>query len=472
MSQTYDIVVIGAGPGGYEAAIKAAQLEKKVALIEKNAVGGTCLNRGCIPTKALMHSAHLLEEMKNCEELGIKAEQVSVDFGQLHERKSQVVGQLQDGICQLLKANKIDLIQGKAVITEPGQIKVTTEEENLEISADKILIATGSVPSRPPIPGLDLLGVVTSDEILEGAGKEFSHLIIIGGGVIGIELATVYEALGTKVTVIEAMKQILPNLDKEISRNMAMILKKKDVDVHTGAMVKQVAECDGGLAVTYEEKGKEVTVEGDGVLVSIGRRANIEGLFEGEPLVETERGAIVVDENFKTSVDGIYAIGDVVCRNIQLAHVASAQGISTVCHMFGVESELDLSLVPSCIYTSPEIAAVGMTADQAKEAGIAAKESKFLMSANGKSLISREERSFIKVLFEEESHRIIGANMMCARATDMISEFSLAIEKKMTLEDMASIIRPHPTYAEGITEAVEAGLGCSIHSAPARKPRK
>ncbi|MCI5597608.1 MAG: dihydrolipoyl dehydrogenase [Lachnospiraceae bacterium] len=472
MSQTYDIVVIGAGPGGYEAAIKAAQLEKKVALIEKNAVGGTCLNRGCIPTKALMHSAHLLEEMKNCEELGIKAEQVSVDFGQLHERKSQVVGQLQDGICQLLKANKIDLFQGKAVITEPGQIKVTTEEENLEISADKILIATGSVPSRPPIPGLDLPGVVTSDEILEGAGKEFSHLIIIGGGVIGIELATVYEALGTKVTVIEAMKQILPNLDKEISRNMAMILKKKDVDVHTGAMVKQVAECDGGLAVTYEEKGKEVTVEGDGVLVSIGRRANIEGLFEGEPLVETERGAIVVDENFKTSVDGIYAIGDAVYRNIQLAHVASAQGISTVCHMFGVESELDLSLVPSCIYTSPEIAAVGMTADQAKEAGIAAKESKFLMSANGKSLISREERSFIKVLFEEESHRIIGANMMCARATDMISEFSLAIEKKMTLEDMASIIRPHPTYAEGITEAVEAGLGCSIHSAPARKPRK
>lgn len=472
MCQAYDIIVIGAGPGGYEAAIKAAQLGKKTAVIEKNAVGGTCLNRGCIPTKALMHSTHLLEELKTCEELGVKAEQVSVDFEKLHERKSQVVGQLQDGIKQLLKANKIESIEGEATIAGPGQVKVKTAEETISLSAEKILIATGSVPSKPPIPGLDLPGVVTSDEILEDKGREFKHLIIIGGGVIGIELATVYEALGTKVTVIEAMKQILPNLDKEVSRNMAMILKKKGVDVHTAAMVKQVDSSADGLIVTYEEKGKDVTAEGDGVLVAIGRRANIEGLFENEPFVEVERGAIVVDDDFKTSVDGIYAIGDVVYRNIQLAHVASAQGIAAVCRMFGEANETNLNLVPSCIYTSPEIAAVGITADQAKEAGIEAKESKFLMSANGKSLISREERSFIKVLYEGESQKIIGVSMMCARATDMISEFTLAMEKGMTLTDMASIIRPHPTYAEGITEAVEAGLGCSIHSAPARKPRK
>lgn len=472
MCQTYDIVVIGAGPGGYEAAIKAAQLGKKTAVIEKKAVGGTCLNRGCIPTKALMHSTHLLEELKTCEELGIKVEQAAVDFAKLHERKAQVVGQLQDGIRQLLKANKIDSIEGTATITEPGKVTVKTNEETINLAADKILIATGSVPSKPPIPGLDLPGVVTSDEILEEQGKEFKHLIIIGGGVIGIELATVYEALGTKVTVIEAMKQILPNLDKEVSRNMAMILKKKGVDVHTSAMVKQVEASADGLTVTYEEKGKDVTAEGDGVLLAIGRRANIEGLFEGEPLVDVERGAIVVGEDFKTSVDGIYAIGDVVYRNIQLAHMASAQGITAVCKMFGEAGEINLNLVPSCIYTSPEIAAVGMTADQAKEAGINAKESKFLMSANGKSLISREERSFIKVLYEEDTKKIIGANMMCARATDMISEFTLAIEKGMTLTDMASIIRPHPTYAEGITEAVEAGLGCSIHSAPAKRPRK
>jgi dihydrolipoamide dehydrogenase len=472
MCQTYDIVVIGAGPGGYEAAIKAAQLGKKTAVVERRDVGGTCLNRGCIPTKALMHSSHILEELKTCEELGISAENVAVDFGKLQERKTQVVGQLRDGVKQLLKANKIDVFEGSATITAPGKVSVKTAEETVALETGKILIATGSVPSKPPIPGLDLPGVVTSDEILEDEGRAFENLVIIGGGVIGIELASVYEALGTKVTVIEAMKQILPNLDKEVSRNMAMILKKRGVDVHTASMVKQVEASEGGLKVTYEEKGKDLSVEGDGVLVAIGRRANIEGLFEGEPLVNVERGAIVVGEDFQTSVEGIYAIGDVVYRNIQLAHMASAQGITAVCKMFGEAGEINLDLVPSCIYTSPEIAAIGMTADQAKEAGIKASESKYLMSGNGKSIISREERSFIKVLYEEESKKIIGASMMCARATDMISEFTLAIEKGMTLQDMSSIIRPHPTYAEGITEAVEAGLGCSIHSAPARKLKK
>ncbi len=472
MTQTrdhYDLIVIGAGPGGYEAAIRAAQLGKKTGLIEGRQVGGTCLNRGCIPTKALMHTVHLFQEMCTCEELGIHGENVAVDFGGLHRRKNQVVNRLRDGILQLLKANKITLLQGCGRLEGRGAVRVVKEDgEICSVTADKILIATGSVPSLPPIPGLELEGVVTSDAVLEGEGLDSEKLIIIGGGVIGIELASVYAGLGRKVTVIEAAEQILPNLEKELSRSMAMILKKKGVKIHTAASVKKVEKAESGreLAVVFEEKGKEGREVGDSVLVSTGRKANIEGLFKGKPPLETERGAIVVDESFETTMEGVYAIGDVVFGNIQLAHAASAQGIHAVCRMFGEHSDTNLSLIPSCIYTSPEVATVGMNLEQAKKAGIEAKECKFLMTANGKSLISREERSFIKVTYSQETKKILGAAMMCARATDMISEFSIAIAKGLTLEDMASIVRPHPTYAEGITEAVEAGLGGGIHSAP------
>ena len=466
--EKYDLAVIGAGPGGYEAAIRAAQLGKKVALVERGQVGGTCLNRGCIPTKAMMYSTHLYEEMKACEELGIYAENIRVDFTGLHKRKEAVVSQLRDGIGQLLKANKITVLEGFGILSGRGTVEVRTEDkEPYQIQADRILIAAGSVPSLPPVPGLDLEEVVTSDEILEGEGRDFQNLIIIGGGVIGIELAAVYAGLGRKVTVIEAAKQILPNLEKELSRSMTMILKKRGVEIHTSALVEKVEKSENEISVFFEEKGKQAAVTGDGVLVSTGRRANTEGLFSPGMEIKMERGAILVDENFQTSEEGIYAIGDVVYRNIQLAHVASAQGILAVCRMFDEPCETNLSLIPSCIYTSPEIGTVGMDLEQAKAAGIDAKESKFLMTANGKSLISREERSFIKVVYEEESKKILGAVMMCARATDMISEFSLAIAKGMTLQDMASIVRPHPTYVEGITEAVEAGLHGAIHSAPA-----
>lgn len=467
MTQNYDLIVIGAGPGGYEAAIRAAQLGKKVALVENRQVGGTCLNRGCIPTKALMHSTHLYEEIKTCQELGIQAENIKMDFAGLHRRKEQVVSQLRDGIGQLLKANKITVLDGCGKLVGKGIVEVAQkEEERLQITADKILIATGSVPALPPIPGLDIEGVVTSDQILEGEGRDFQHLIIIGGGVIGIELAAVYAGLGKKVTVIEAAKQILPNLEKELSRSMAMILKKRGIEIHTAASVQRLERAGQNISVLFEEKERTLEVTGDGVLVSTGRKANVEGLFAEEITAEMERGAIIVDEKFETSIGGVYAIGDVVYRNIQLAHVASAQGISAVCRMFDEPCEINLSLIPSCIYTSPEISTVGMDLEQAKAAGIDAKESKFLMTANGKSLISREERSFIKVVYEAESKKILGAVMMCARATDMISEFSLAIAKGFTLEDMASIVRPHPTYVEGITEAVEAGLHGAIHGAP------
>lgn len=464
MEQQYNLVVIGAGPGGYVAAIKAAQLGMKVAVVENREVGGTCLNRGCIPTKTLMHSAHLYHEVKNFEAVGLKVEGLSYDIKKIHERKEEVVDKLRTGISQLFKANKIDFISGTATITDKNTILVQKDEEKTEVKTEKILIATGSKPAKPPIEGLTLPNVVTSDEMLSMSDKVYNKLLIIGGGVIGVEFATVYNSLGCEVVIVEAMDRILPTMDKEISQSMAMSLKKKGIKIHTSAMVEKISE-ENGLTCYYTEKGKAQTETADGILVSIGRRANTENLFADGFDIEMERGCVVVNEKFQTSVEGIYAIGDVI-KGIQLAHVASAEGIVAVENMVGKEPSIDLNVVPSCIYTNPEISAVGITADEAKAKGIKVKTGKFIMSANGKSLIAMDERGFIKVVFDEETDVILGAQLMCARATDLISEFTTAIVNKLTSEQLSSVIRPHPTYVEAVTEAIESANGCSIHTAP------
>lgn len=464
MEQQYNLVVIGAGPGGYVAAIKAAQLGMKVAVVENREVGGTCLNRGCIPTKTLMHSAHLYHEVKNFEAVGLKVEGLSYDIKKIHERKEEVVDKLRTGISQLFKANKIDFISGTATITDKDTILVQKDEEKTEVKTEKILIATGSKPAKPPIEGLTLPNVVTSDEMLSMSDKVYNKLLIIGGGVIGVEFATVYNSLGCEVVIVEAMDRILPTMDKEISQSMAMSLKKKGIKIHTSAMVEKISE-ENGLTCYYTEKGKAQTETADGILVSIGRRANTENLFEDGFDIEMERGCVVVNEKFQTSVEGIYAIGDVI-KGIQLAHVASAEGIVAVENMVGKEPSIDLKVVPSCIYTNPEISSVGITADEAKAKGIKVKTGKFIMSANGKSLIAMDERGFIKVVFDEETDVILGAQLMCARATDLISEFTTAIVNKLTSEQLSSVIRPHPTYVEAVTEAIESANGCSIHTAP------
>lgn len=460
MAESYDLIVIGAGPGGYVAAIKAAQLGMKTAVVENRQVGGTCLNRGCIPTKTLMHTAHLLHQMKSCEKLGLHVEGVSCDYKALHVRKEEVTAQLRKGIESLFQANKIDLISGSGVITGPGTVRV----EDTEYAAKKILAATGSVPARPPIPGLDLPGVVTSDELLSSDAL-YNRLVIIGGGVIGVELATIYSALGCEVTIIEAMPRILPTMDKEISQNLSMILKKRSVKIFTGGMVERV-EQGKGLTVRFTAKDKAESVQADGVLVSIGRRANTADLCAGGVDLGLDRGMIPVDDSFETCVKGIYAIGDVVKGGIQLAHVASAQGINAACAMCGVEPEVDLSVVPSCIYTDPEIASVGITADEAAAAGIPVKTGKALMAANGKTIITMGERGFIKLVFHGETGVILGAQLMCERATDMIGELCTAIGSGLTMKQLAAVIRPHPTFCEAVTEAVEAAEGHAIHSAP------
>jgi len=448
----YDLIVIGAGPGGYEAAFEAADLGMKTALIEKEEPGGTCLNHGCIPTKALLHAAELYRGMREAEALGVSAGNTAYDPRKTQEWKRDVVLRLRKGIADTARRKKVDLIRGFGTVCGEGRVLVRGEAEERTLTAGRILIATGSRPAMPPVEGADLPGVVTSDELLENEEK-ISSLVIIGGGVIGVEFAALYEALGTKVTVIEAMPQLLPNLDRELAQSLKMLMKKRGITVCTDARVNAIRQRgDGGLICEYTAGGPE-TAEADRVLVCVGRRPFTDGLFAEDFRPEMERGRIRVNERFETSLPGVYAVGDVT-GGVMLAHAATAEGRNAVRIMAGQPAAADLRWIPSCIYTDPEIACVGMTADGAKAAGIDADSRKVLMGANGRSVIGGGERGYIRVVYEKETGRLLGAQMMCERATDLISEFTQALSAGLTLRDMERVIRPHPTFCEAITDAV------------------
>ena len=467
MADKFDLVVIGAGPGGYEAAIEGVQKGMKVALVENRELGGTCLNRGCIPTKTIIHTAELYHELQSGPSIGLTVREPAVDMEMVQKRKDEVLEQLRKGIASLMKTNKISVYYGTGTILDREHVKVAAAEDTSEgksegkpegkseeqpggqkqdqvvLETSHILIATGSVPACPPIPGSSLPGVVTSDGLLDKKDM-FEHLIIIGGG----------------VTVIEALDRILPTMDKEIAQNLKMIMKKRNVDIHTGAKVEEILQTEDGkgLICRYTEKDKPCEARADGILIATGRRAYTGGLITDESSREVkdmamERGRIITDEKYETSVPGIYAIGDVT-GGIQLAHAATAQGRNAVAHMAGEDMVIRTDIIPSCVYTNPEIGCVGISADEAKARGMEAVTKKYIMSANGKSILSQQERGFIKVVADSGSHRILGAQMMCARATDMISQFAVAMANGLTLEDMAKVIFPHPTFSEGILEAV------------------
>lgn len=462
----YDLIVIGGGPGGYVAAIRASQLGMRTALVEKRELGGTCLNRGCIPTKTLMHTANLYREAGACETLGLELGQRSYDFARIHQRKNDVVSQLRDGIAQLLKANQVDVYAAAGQIVDGNTVKAGEKT----LTAGHILIAAGSVPAVPPIKGADLPGVVTSDALLEEQGVDCQRLLIIGGGVIGVEMASVYASLGKAVTIVEAAERILPPMDREISQNLAMILKKRGVTVFTSAMVSEISQGDDGLVCHFTDKKGEQTAAADVVLISVGRRPCTAGLFaDGFAVEQTERGFVAVDETFRTSVPTISAIGDVIGR-MQLAHAAEAQGIAAVEFISGQkEASVNFDLVPSCVYTTPEIASVGITADDAKKAGREVVTGKYSMNGNAKTIIEQQDRGFIKVVFDKETDVILGAQLMCARATDLISELVTAVSLGLTRQQLGRTMRPHPTFCEGITEAVEAAGGHGIHTMPSRR---
>ena len=468
MSEKFDLIVIGAGPGGYTAAISAAQQGMKVALAEARSAGGTCLNRGCIPTKTLLHSSNMFREMKNSGSIGLCAEKLSYDMDAIYQRKDEIVTDIRGSIEALLKANKIELFFGTAKILSAQEVEVCEENETTVLNTSRILIATGAVPSRPPIEGLDLTGVITSDELLEGQAIDYKSLIIIGGGVIGVEFASFFSDLGCEVTIVEATDRIIPTLDRELSQNLAMILKKRGVTIHTGCTVERISNSDGRLCCHFTGKNGSQEIKAQGVLVSVGRKANVEGLFGDGVDIKRQRG-IVVDEHFETSEKGVYAIGDVIDGSIQLAYAASSQALNVVAEMAGQKPPINLSAMPSCIFTSPEIASVGITAEQAKANGIEVKTGKYAMSGNGKTIIEQQERSFIKLTFDAKTEVLLGAQLMCARASDIVSELSSAIVNKLTIHQLEEVIRPHPTFSEAVTEAVEDCDGRAIHMQPKKK---
>lgn len=466
MSQEYDVVIIGGGTGGYVSAIRASQLGLKTAVVEKGKLGGTCLHAGCIPSKALLRSAEVFANAKNGEKFGVIAPEVSLDFRKVQARKEEITDRLFKGVQHLLKKGKIDVYEGKGRIIGAGNVSVqlNNEEEEILLNCQNILIATGSRPRT--LPGLEADGkfVMTSDEALQMEELP-SSILIVGGGVIGIEWASMLIDFGLEVTVIEYADRILPTEDKEISKEAQRLMKKKGVKIVTGAKVlPETLEKGEGVSIKAEQKGKEVPYSADKLLVSVGRLANLEGFGLENTIVEVDRGVIRTNEFYQTSESNIYAIGDVI-GGLQLAHVAAHEGIIAVEHMAGEKpAPLDYTLVSKCIYSSPEVASVGLTEDEAVAKGYQVKIGKFPFRAIGKALVFGEADGFVRLVVDQESNKLLGAHMIGPHVTDMITELGLAQVLNATSMEIAHTIHPHPTLAEAIGEAALAVEGKELHA--------
>ena len=445
----FDLIVIGGGPAGYSAAMTASKLGLSTLLAEGgNNLGGTCLNRGCIPTKALLHSSGLVRQFKSASEFGVDAS-ASINEDKFFSYRDETVNALVSGLELSVKASGVEVVKGMAsLVSFEGIVEV--EVGGTVYKAKDVLIATGTKPALPPIEGIDSDVVITSNDVLEG--KELPEsLIIVGGGVIGCEFASLYTDLGRKVTIIEALPRILASIDKDLARNLQMILKNRGAEIFSGAMVNKIVKNGSGAEVTFTAGGSEQTVCADKVLIATGRRTVIpEGLSEK---LEINNGRIATDENGRTSMEHIYAAGD-VANGIQLAHKAAAEGENIAMILAGKKAVHDVKVVPACVYCSPEIACVGITDAEAKEAGIDFVTAKALTSANSRSVITREERGFVKLVAEKESGVLIGCQLMCANASDVIGELALAIANRLTASQCLLSVRPHPSYEEVVGAAL------------------
>lgn len=456
-----DTLVVGAGPGGYVAAIRAAQLGQKVTIVDKADLGGTCLNVGCIPSKALIQAGHMTEAAKGNENVGIKTENVSVDFSKVQEWKESIVNRLTSGVESLLKGNKVDIVKGEVYFVDKNNVKVMDDKQSQTYTFNNCIIATGSAPIE--IPSFPF-----SDRVLDSTGgldlKEIPEsLVVIGGGYIGTELGSAYANFGSKVTIIEGEKEILGGFEKQMTNVVKKRLKKKDVDIVTSAMAKGVEELDNGVKVTYEADGEEKTVEADYVLVTVGRKPNTKELGLEQVGIEVdERGLVKIDKQCRSSVDNIYAIGDIV-EGLPLAHKASYEGKVAAEAISGKKSQIDYIGMPAVVFSDPEMASVGYTEEEAKDEGIKVKAARFPFAANGRALSLNDTDGFLKLITREEDGLVIGGQIVGANASDMIAEIGLAIEAGMTAEDIALTVHAHPTLGEITMEAAEVALGTPIH---------
>lgn len=457
---SYQVLVIGGGPGGYVAAIRAAQMGAKTALVEKDEVGGTCLNWGCIPTKALVAGAETLHRVRRAEEFGIRVGEVSIDYAKLVERKDAVVSKLVAGVHYLLKKNKVELIRGTAKLAGAGRVVVNLPDgTQCELTAENIILATGTRPALIEAFGYDGERVITSNEAL--ALKEVpGEMLIIGGGVVGCEFACIFAEMGCQVTIVEAMPGILPFIERDASRQMQTLLKRKGITIKTKVKIERV-EKSGGRVTAILEGGEALSA--DKILISIGRTMNTSGLGLEEAGVPLgQRGEVLVDEHLATGVPGIYAIGDITGK-IQLAHVATAQALVAVDNIMGHPRQMNYDVVPNCIFTMPETAGVGLTIQQCEERGLKPKVGKFPFMASGKAATTGETDGFVKILADPETDKVLGVHIVGPHATDLIAEAALAIELGATVEQITKVIHAHPTLAETIMEAAEAVHGRAIH---------
>ena len=455
----YDLIVIGSGPGGYISAIRAAQLGSKVAIIEKySTLGGTCLNVGCIPSKALLDSSHhYYDATHHFEEHGISVDQPTFDFSKMVARKASVVEQTTGGIKYLMDKNNIEVFEGIGSFEDATHIKVTKSDGTHEVlEGNNIIIATGSKPSSLPFINIDKERIITSTEALKL--KEVpNHLLVIGGGVIGLELGSVYKRLGSEVTVIEYAPTITPTMDKDISKELTKVLKKQGVKFNVSHGVTAVERKGNKVIVkATNKKGEEVEFNGDYCLVAVGRRPYTDGLNLGKAGVKvSERGQIEVNDHLQTNVPTIYAIGDVV-RGAMLAHKAEEEGVVVAEFLAGQKPHIDYNLIPGIVYTWPEVAAVGKTEQELKDVGIEYKSGKFSMRALGRSRASGDIDGFVKILADKSTDEVLGVHIVGARAADLIMEMAVAMEYRASAEDIARICHGHPTYSEAIKEAAKA----------------
>ena len=464
------IAIIGAGPGGYVAAIRAAQLGADVYLIENREVGGTCLNRGCIPTKTYFRNAEIMSSLKRANEFGITVDGYKLDGKALQERKQNVVNNLVTGIEKLISSYKnIEFIAGTATLKDKNTVAVELKDGgNREVEADNIIIATGSYPQMTETKGVDLEGVITSDELL-ALDHIPETLIVVGGGVIGLEFASIYKELGSHVILLAS--RILKDSDKEIGKRLTPMLKKQGIETYVDIRAKEITKEGDKLKVLakYKEKDEEIEVAGDYVLIASGRGPLIEGLNLEGVGIESNRKGIVVNDDFETTVEGIYAIGDVNSKGIQLAHVASAQGEYVVEKIMGHNPDIVLEHFPSCVFTMNEVAQVGFTEEQLKEKGIEYKTSKFMFSANGKALSLGEPEGIVKILAGKDDNKLLGVHILGAHANDLIHEGALAIANDMDASAITRTIHAHPTLSEAVHETALGLNDGAIHIAPKRK---
>ncbi|QQE76261.1 dihydrolipoyl dehydrogenase [Brevibacillus composti] len=456
-----DVLVIGAGPGGYVAAIRAAQLGKTVAVVEKANLGGVCLNVGCIPSKAMVHAAHTYEQSQHTESMGITMENVKVDFAKVQEWKNGIVNQLTGGVAKLFKGNKIQVIPGEALFVNENEVRVFHGYDVNRYRFNHCIIATGSRPIELPAFPFGKR-VLSSTEAL--ALTEIpKSLVVIGGGYIGVELGTVFAKFGTKVTILEGSDQILPGFEAEMTRLVDRKLKKLGVEINTKALAQGMEEKEDGVVVTAEVKGEQKQFEAEYVLVTVGRRPNTDELgLRDIGMKLTDRGYVVVDKKGQTSIPNVYAIGDIV-EGPALAHKASYEGKVAAEAIAGHPAEVDYKAIPAVVFSDPEIASVGISESQAKEQGIDYVAGRFPFAANGRALSVNAGEGFVKLIADKETKIVLGAQIVGPEASNIIAEIGLAIEMGATLEDIELTIHAHPTLGEVTMEAAELALGRPIH---------